>query len=136
MDFFSNFLVVLLGTLISVLLVIQIYVLARVRRAFLQIGQFTKLMNVVFKEMSGLYSQSISVSTANQSLLKSLQRGTVRSNKKSTCQNCKHRLSFIKLDPTTLSFEYQCELSQKAIALEETCTKYEADVESPHASNL
>jgi hypothetical protein len=95
-----------------------------------QIGQFVRLVNLVFKEMSNIQSVTISTAKSNQESLKNLNKTPIKTNKKDSCQFCKHRLSFLKMDTSQLTFRYHCELTKEEIGLQYHCAHFEADVES------
>ncbi len=117
--------------LFSVLLILQILFLLKMRKSMFQLGQFMRLMNTIFKEMSNIQSVTISTARSNQESLKNLKKNPIKSNKKDSCQFCKHRLSFIRMDADQLSFRYHCGLTKTEIALDDCCAHFESDVESP-----
>ena len=95
-----------------------------------QVGQFMRLMNLIFKEMSNIHSATISTSKSNQESLKNLNKTPIKTSKKDSCQFCKHRLSFLKMDASQLTFRYHCGLTKEEVALQHYCSHFETDVES------
>lgn len=130
-EFFSvETLFVFIVALFVVLLILQILFLIKMRKSMFQISQFMRLMNMIFKEMSHIQSVTISTARSNQESLKNLNKNPIKTNKKDSCQFCKHRLSFIKMDADQLTFRYHCGLTKDEISLQFYCGKFETDVES------
>lgn len=130
-EFFSiETLFVFIITLFVVLLMLQILFLIKMRKSMFQIGQFVRLMNLIFKEMSNIQSVTISTAKSNQESLKNLNKTPIKTNKKDSCQYCKHRLSFLKMDTSQLTFRYHCKLTNDEIVLQHYCAQFEADVQS------
>ena len=130
-EFFSiETLLVSIVAVFVVLLILQILFLMKMRKSMFQIGQFMRLMNLIFKEMSNIQSVTISTAKSNQESLKNLNKNPIKTNKKDSCQFCKHRLSFIKMEAEQLSFRYHCGLTKDEVSLQFYCGKFEADVES------
>lgn len=117
--------------LFAALLVLQVLFLFKMRKSMFQLSQFMRLMNLIFKEMSNIQSVTISTARSNQESLKNLNKNPIKTNKKDSCQFCKHRLSFIRMDSDQLSFRYHCGITKEEIALQYHCAKFESDVESP-----
>ncbi len=130
-EFFSiETLLIFIITLFVVLLVLQILFLVKMRKSMFQVGQFMRLMNLIFKEMSNIQSVTISTAKSNQESLKNLNKSPVKTNKKDSCQFCKHRQSFLQTDSAQLTFRYHCGLTREEIALQYYCARFETDVES------
>lgn len=130
-DFFSfETLLISVVTLFAVLLIMQTMFLIKMRKSMFQVSQFMRLMNLIFREMSNIQSVTISTAKSNQESLKNLNKAPIKTNKKDSCQFCKHRLSFIKTETERLSFIYLCGLTKEEITLQYYCARFETDVES------
>lgn len=130
-EFFSiETLIIFVITLFVVLLLLQILFLVKMRKSMFQVSQFMRLMNLIFKEMSNIQSVTISTAKSNQESLKNLNKTPIKTNKKDSCQFCKHRLSFLKMDTSQLTFRYHCGLTKDEILLQHYCAHFETDVES------
>jgi hypothetical protein len=127
--FSEPFVYFLIGVLL-VLLIIQILFLVKVRKSLTQIRQFLRMINTIFRDMTHIQSLTVSTARSNQESLKNLRKPRIKSNRKNTCQICKHRLAFVKMGSKSFSFQYQCDLSKEEISLEHVCSHFEMDVES------
>lgn len=124
---FGEVFVYFLIAVLLVLLIIQIAFLVKVRKSLTQIRQFLKMINTIFREMTHIQSLTISTARANQESLKTLRKPKIKSNRKNTCQTCKHRLAFLKMGSKDISFHYQCHLSKEEISLDYSCRLFETE---------
>ncbi len=99
--------------LIVFLFFFQLLILLRIRRMYQQISYYIESISKLFYRMN----------TPSAGSAKKQQLPT-------TCQFCKHRLSFIHMSDNkgeVEDFYYKCELHNIEIALEDSCGQFEKD---------
>lgn len=132
----SQTIVAVLIVVFAVVLVVQVFILIKVRRSLMQMGQFIRFINLFFREFSSVHSQSASIAVNNQTMIKRLRKNIVRSNQKDSCSTCRFRLSFLKIDSGDMEFTYRCKFTNDAVTLDYHCAKFELDPESSPAASV
>lgn len=120
----AEFLVIVL---FSVILMVQLYVLVKMRRTMGQVSLFLRALHRVFKEFSRVNEEAVQSLRDSQQLLEKFPQAAIRASRAKTCKNCINRLSFVKIGDRTLAFEYQCRLDKRAIHLTDTCEHFSID---------
>jgi hypothetical protein len=113
--------------LFSVILMVQLYVLVKMRRTMGQVSLFLRALHRVFKEFSRVNEEAVQSLRDSQQLLEKFPQAAIRASRSRSCKNCVNRLSFVKIGDGTLAFEYQCRLDKKTIHLTDTCEHFSLD---------
>jgi len=116
---------------VGVLLIVQVYALTRIRKTMAHVAQYLKMVNVVFRE----FTKAHEISTANalketERLAADIAQSSIKTNQKNSCQICKFRISFVKIQSDKLGFQYQCGITKKEVGLDYWCEQFEVDLES------
>ncbi|NUM82280.1 hypothetical protein HUU42_15905 [bacterium] len=119
----------------ALLLVIQLYVLMRIRKTMVHVAHYLKLVNMIFKEMVKTHESTVATIKENQQAINTSALNAIRTNQKKNCQICKFRQSFIKVENDKIAFTYQCGLTKDEVALSFYCKKFEYDMESSKSGN-
>jgi len=116
---------------VGILLIIQVYALTRIRKTMAHVAHYLKMVNVIFREFTKTHEITAAHALEEtERLANEIARRSVQSNQKKSCQNCKFRISFVKIHSDKLGFQYQCGLTKKEIALDYSCEQFEIDLES------
>lgn len=112
----------------SAILMVQMYVLVKMKRTMGQVSLFLRALHRVFKEFTRVNEEAVQSLKDSQELLQKFpQGGAIRASRSKTCKNCVNRLSYVKIGERTLAFEYQCRMDKRIIRLNDSCEQFSFD---------